>query len=271
MANPTILFLADPHLGEDQPGHQASFEEILQRAAPMRPQLVIVLGDVTEDGKRRESYFDDARRQIARFNCEVVCIPGNHEEGYNVHRTTHLPPVERPFLKRFEHYFNPMPWSRQVGAVRILGIDSQILGSGWNEERHQQAWLSEQLQSRQTKESIVVVMHTPLYLETPGPQDDIHDYWAIPHQARGNLLACLKQNPPEMLLAGHVHRDIAVPCDFCESRTLASSSFQAHTMWSVNNDRLPSGKDDLCFYTMEASALSSVLQRHVLDHQDRYQ
>lgn len=264
----TILFLADPHLGEDRPGHQASFDEVVQRAAPMRPQLVVVLGDVTEDGKLRESYFDDARRQIARFDCEVLCIPGNHEEGYNVHRTSWSPRVERSFLERFARHLNPMPWSRRVGAVRVLGIDSQILGSGFEEETLQRKWLADQLQSRQADDAIVVVMHTPLYLKTHGPQDDEHDYWAVPHAGRGDLLACLQQNPPAMLLAGHVHRQINLPCDFCTYRTLASSSFQAHTLRSVPNDRLPEGSDDLCFYTMDASA--PLLQRHVLDHQDRY-
>lgn len=271
MRTPIILFLADPHLGDDKPGHQASFEEVLKRARPMNPDLVVILGDVTQDGKVRESYFDYAREQIARFGCEVMCIPGNHEEGYNVHRTSWPPPVERSFLGRFAAFFNAMPWSRTVGDVRVLGIDSQILGSGFPEEAQQMRWLGEQLSLQKKGERTVVVMHTPLFLETPDGIDDPHDYWAVPHPARDELLACLRQGAPDMVLAGHVHRDIAVTCDFCVSRTLASSSFQAHTIWSVKNDRLPVGSDDLCFYTMDAGATRPTLTRHILDHQDRHQ
>lgn len=271
MGTKTILFLADPHLGDDKPGHQASFEEVLQRAKPIDPALVVVLGDVTQDGKVREDYFGYAKTQIARFGCEVVCIPGNHEEGYNVHRTAWPPPVERSFLTRFAKVFNSVPWSRRVGHVRVLGIDSQILGSGFPEEVEQVRWLGEQLSQSRQGEHVVVVMHTPLFLETAGQGDDPHDYWAVPHAARHELLGHLRRNPPDLLLAGHVHRDITSPCDFCEVRTLASSSFQAGTIWSVKNDRLPAGSDDLCFYTMDAGDASPTLKRHILDHQDRYQ
>lgn len=272
MSHDTIVFLADPHLGEDKPGHQRSFEEVLSRVAPMKPKLVVVLGDVTQDGKVKPEYFGYARDQIARFDAEVICIPGNHENGYNAHRTAWPPPIEPAFIERFENHFNPMPWSRRVGRVHVLGIDSQLLGSDFPEERQQIDWLKQSLRDAQSQdETTIVVMHTPLFVATPGAADDPHDYWAIPHAARGALLDCLRRFPPHMLLAGHVHRDIEVPCDFCAMRTLASSSFQAHTIWSVENDLLPAGSDELCFYTMDAGVDHPQLQRHVLDHQDRHQ
>lgn len=271
MSEQNIIFLADPHLGHDKPGHMAAYEEVLVRAKPLDPQLVVVLGDVTMDGKKDPSYFPFARDQIARFGCDVWCIPGNHEEGYNVDRTTWPPPVEASFLPRFEKFFNAMPWTQTVGNVQVLGIDSQILGSGLPQEAEQITWLNNELpKARAAGRYVVVVMHTPLYVATPGPDDDPHDYWAVPHAARGALLDCLRAAPPDLLLGGHVHRHIDVPCDFAAFKTLASSSFQANSIWSVPNDQLPVGDDELCFYHMDAAADRPTLTRQVLDHQDRY-
>ena len=185
MPGPSILFLADPHLGRDMPGHQASFEEVLRRAALKEPSLVVVLGDVTQDGKVKPEYFPYARDQIARFGVPVMCIPGNHEEGYNAHRTTWDPRVQHEFLGRFEQFFNPVPWARTVDTFRVLGIDSQILGSGFGEETEQLTWLRHQLdRTHEDGRFSVVVMHTPLYVATPDASDDPHDYWAVPPEAR---------------------------------------------------------------------------------------
>jgi|GEM_PF-6175137 len=267
-----ILFLADPHLGDDKPGHQASFEEILSKAAQRPIEQVVILGDVTQDGKVREDYFDYARRQIARFGKPVLCIPGNHEEGYNASRKAWDPQVKPEYLPRFARYFNAMPWTTQVGDVRVIGIDSQILGSGFPEEKHQENWLVKQLQQAKA-ESVksMVVMHTPLFVDAPDASDDPHDYWAVPHADRAAMLDILTKHGVDLLLAGHVHRHIEPACSFGRFMTLASSSFQAHTIWSVKNDRLPAGNDDLCFYTLDVDSPDLKLQRHILDHQDRHQ
>ena len=275
----TILFIADPHLGIDpviaQSGSQASLEEILNRTKCLEKlELVVVLGDLTLDDALESRYAEEVHRQFDRFGATVMYIPGNHEMGNHLNANRVEPLLTR---ERFEHYqkhHTPTPWRHDVGDVRILGVNNLIAGSGFPEEAAQYEWLLSQLKAaRREADYVVLVMHVPPYLSRPQESEESDYYWTVPHQPRLKLLGSIARTPPDLMLAGHVHREVHPYCNLCRYQTLASPSFQANTIWSINNDRVPRGyadSNDLSFYTLTIGKSTKRFERHILDHQDRY-
>jgi len=85
-------------------------ENVLSIVGSMRPDVVVVTGDLTDDGYAYE--YDAAKTYIDRIEAEnIMVVPGNHDarnEGYTL--------FEEIFQTRFPHY--------EDDRVVILGIDS---------------------------------------------------------------------------------------------------------------------------------------------------
>lgn len=73
------------------------------------PDLVVCTGDITNEGYRQE--YKTAAAYIQQIRSPFVAVPGNHDSrnvGY-VH---------------FEEMVGPRWWARDVGGVRLVGVDS---------------------------------------------------------------------------------------------------------------------------------------------------
>jgi len=104
-----IVQISDLHLsGPDFVPDWA--ENVVSIVSSIGPDIVIVTGDLTDDGYAYE--YDIARRYIDRIETgNLMVVPGNHDvrnEGYKL--------FEEIFQTRFPHYKND--------KVTILGIDS---------------------------------------------------------------------------------------------------------------------------------------------------
>jgi len=69
-----LIHLSDLHFGRDQPGIA---DALVAEINAHRPDLVLVSGDLTQDGKVSE--FESARRFLDRLEAHVLCVPGNHD------------------------------------------------------------------------------------------------------------------------------------------------------------------------------------------------
>ena len=76
----TLLHLSDLHFGRIDP---ATLGPLLATAKEIRPDLVIVSGDLTQRARRRQ--FRDAREFLAALPKPQIIVPGNHDVPlYNV-------------------------------------------------------------------------------------------------------------------------------------------------------------------------------------------
>ena len=130
MSTFTIVQISDLHCGS--PHFVPSLlDRTLVEINDLAPDLVIVSGDLTNDGLRGE--YDSARAYLDRVECErMLVIPGNHDSrnvGY-VH---------------FEELFGERRSELHAGGVSIVAVDSTepdldhgVIGRGrygWIEER----------------------------------------------------------------------------------------------------------------------------------------
>ena len=183
MSGITIAQLSDLHCGSVH-----FVPTLLERAIveinELAPDLVIVSGDLTNEGFRQE--FQTARDYLDQVQCErMIVIPGNHDArnvGY-VH---------------FEDLFGERSAATTVNGVSIVAVDSTepdldhgTIGRGrygWIEESFDQdAFLR------------VFVLHHHL-LPIPGTGRERN----VVHDA-GDTLECLQRADAHLVLSGHKH------------------------------------------------------------------
>ena len=179
----TIAQMSDLHCGS--PHFVPSLlERAIAEINELRPDVVVISGDLTADGFRQE--FQTAREYIDRVECErLVVIPGNHDSrnvGY-VH---------------FEELFGERSTFMEVNGVSIVAIDSTepdldhgVIGRGryrWIEECFAgDAYLR------------IFVLHHHL-LPVPGTGRERN----VVHDA-GDALECLQRADCHLVLSGHKH------------------------------------------------------------------
>src|SRR5271166_2836489 len=120
----TIAHLSDLHFGR----HDAAVAEALVAdLAALRPDLVVISGDLTQRARRGE--FAAARAFLDRLPAPFIAVPGNHDVPlYDLVRRTFRP------LHRFARYITDLSHPFFADAeIAVLGINtarSMAISSG---------------------------------------------------------------------------------------------------------------------------------------------
>ncbi len=217
---PVVLQISDLHLGR-LPEHDAARADVLREAiADVRPDLVVVTGDVCENPIESPDQVDEARPWLDALGADYVVTPGNHDMGNKLSAGKHS--VTRGMFDRWTRNFNRGWERRDIEGWTVLTVNTQITGSGWPEEEEQHSWLEEQLA---TAERAAVFMHMPLDLGPFGEGMAKADYWPVDPEPRGRLLPLLSQPKVRVLATGHLHQygwfpEVMPPRVWCPSCTL---------------------------------------------------
>lgn len=194
-----VAQITDVHIGFDK----ASPEEhnllrlraILRRLAegPHRPDLLLLTGDLTEDGAPR----DYARLAAELASCPVPAWPlvGNHD--LRAELLAAFPQVTPP-PDGFVHYV------LDQGPLRVIVLDTlepDRHGGGFCEARA--AWLSARLAEAPGRPTLIALHHPPFPAGIPWMDTDPREPWVA------RLAACLAgQDQVKGLICGHVHRTV---------------------------------------------------------------
>lgn len=104
----TLLHISDPHITED-PATVARLRQVLDLAAAVRPDAVVVTGDIADHGAVAEyRAFAAAMTDQPRW----LAIPGNHDDPPTLHAELHQDPC--PAL--------------DIGPIRVVGLDVTVRG-----------------------------------------------------------------------------------------------------------------------------------------------
>jgi 3',5'-cyclic AMP phosphodiesterase CpdA len=128
----------------------------------LRPDLVVHTGDVVglspdHDGDRRA-----AVAVHAQLRAPLLVVPGNHDVG---------DPGDTPWMglgvtsaRVAEHrrVFGEIPFLESFGDWGVLGLNSQVVGSGLAEEQEQWEWLERTLAAPGPRK-LLLFMHMPLW------------------------------------------------------------------------------------------------------------
>ena len=199
----SILQLSDTHIvpeGTLVSGRldtSAALARLVERLCRVRDQLgpvdaLLVSGDLSDDGSV-ESY-ERFRTLVAPLNLPIHVIPGNHDSREAM----------RSAFADTSPATGPLNWSRTVGAIRLIGLDTLVEGHGSGTlSRDSLSFLRDGL-SQADGAPVLLALHHPPFACGIGFMDDIGltdrpALHAILAGYRGQLrIAC-----------GHIHNTIA--------------------------------------------------------------
>lgn len=155
-------------------------------------------------GLRSEQIYD-FQQLVRQLGAPVFYVPGNHDVGDKV-----LPDkagVTSARVATYERAFGASHWVRQVGWLRIIGVNSSLFASGLPEEERQWAFLEESLQPSTRPVPTVLLMHHPPFSKTPLEPGGV--YWNIEPAERERLTTMADNAEVMAILSGHLHYNVA--------------------------------------------------------------
>jgi Icc protein len=179
----TIAQISDLHTGS--PFFVANLmERAIVEVNELKPDVVVVTGDLTNDGFRQEYLL--AKSYIDRIECpDLLVVPGNHDSrnvGY-VH---------------FEELFGPRSFHFLKEGISIVGVDSTEPDLDYGTiGRARYRWLEEQFS--EPAELRVFVLHHHL-LPVPGTGRERNMVYDA-----GDTLEVLQRCAVTLVLCGHKH------------------------------------------------------------------
>lgn len=188
----SIIHLSDVHFGSEHATSRAS--ALLAAIRAIRPDVVVVSGDLTQRARRRE--FEEARRFLEAIEAPCVVVPGNHDVPlWNLAKRFVAP------LAGWRRWLRTDPTPRYVDdEVAIVGIDTtrRFGVKGGSISRADLDDVARHFDATPARVCRIVVGHHPVAtLERHGAGDS-------PLGAR-RALARFAALHVEMVLAGHLH------------------------------------------------------------------
>lgn len=178
----TLAHISDLHVGS--PFFVPNLmNRVIVELNELQPDLVLCTGDLTNEGYRQE--YKIAVAYLDRVKAPLAIVPGNHDArnvGY----------------LHFEELIGPRRWVRDVGGIRIVGMDSSEpdLNEG-QVGREQYDWIMEQFSA--PCDLKIFALHHHL-LPVPGTgreRSTVTD--------AGDLLEVLVEAGTRVVLSGHKH------------------------------------------------------------------
>lgn len=196
-----IVQVSDTHLSRQRAYFHDNWEVFVAEMQKAPPDLIVASGDLSFDGAGGDDDLVFARAEFDRLPVPWIAIPGNHDIGEAHQQVRHDQPVDPSRMERWQRLIGPQWWSRDIGAWRLVGIDSSLFGSDCAESGQQWSYLDRTLAERNNR-PVLLFVHIPPFLIEPG--DASFTALAVPHAVRFKLLeACAGR--VHTMACGHVH------------------------------------------------------------------
>lgn len=181
---PVLAHLSDLHFGRTD---TIVVEALLADLTRLRPDLVIISGDLTQRARTRQ--FAEARAFLARLPAPTIVVPGNHD----------LAPLYRPLSRLFQPRakFERHLLDHSEGTV---WSDDEVVAIGLDSTRHLR-WQSGKLRSAHLERVESVLAKAPV---TACKVAFLHHPPAT--ALAGHPFEALAERGIDLVLTGHVHR-----------------------------------------------------------------
>lgn len=192
-----LAHLTDLHFGASDPSVVAS---LMADLACVAPDLVVITGDLTQSGSRRE--FAEAREFVDALPARAFIVPGNHD----VPSRSLLTRATRPY-DRFRRYLDSEPDPQlETHGLALAGINTaRRARAGWNwslgSVSRVQIDRSVAFLQREDDAFRVLALHHPLVAVGGGQSHKTA-------KRAGRLLDAMLRTGTDLILCGHSHRPL---------------------------------------------------------------
>ena len=257
-----FIHVADMHVGTPrsyrfQPAWNEHWQEARRQILALKPELLLVGGDLTRDGSTHRLELEQMRRDLAEFPMPVHAIPGNHEVG-NKFSPDSTVAIQEDYLRLYASVFGPSQWSVVHRGVRFSGCDAFLLGSGLPRERDLRRWLEDQAKKPRERHHVWII-HPALFADRADEPDwdrtthRVEWYFVLDTEHRRYLLDIFRASGATHVITAHIH---------CR-RSLTHEGMELHfapaTAFPQWGDRWPDGDPTLGFlhFTVTESGIHS--------------
>ncbi len=206
MSAALVILVSDTHLSASAPQALANWDAVVSYVGARAPDLVIHLGDLSQDGAHDAADLRHGRTQLDRLPVAWRAVPGNHDIGDNPWPGAPAGiAVDAARQQRWLDIVGPDHWSATISGWTVLAINAQLLGSGLDAEAAQWSWLEEQIVAHRGRQPVALITHKPVTAtgtELAGAPP--FRFWPLP--ARDRLASLFGDSPPALVLSGHVHQ-----------------------------------------------------------------
>ena len=196
-----VAQIADIHLSLSHGYFYDNWEVVLDELNSDPPDLVVVDGDVSFNGADEPRDLEFAREQLDRMRSPWVALPGNHDIGDHPGSKKLDQPVNEERLQRWTDLFGPHQFSMSAHGWKIVGLCSELMGSGLSAEDRHWAWIEDELSA--AGEPALLFLHKPLFVRSPEEAD--FNKSCVDPASRARLLPLLDSSPVQLVGSAHVH------------------------------------------------------------------
>lgn len=196
-----MVQISDTHLSRwDGPLH-CNFRAVAHFVnAVLKPDIVINTGDVILSNPDADEDYAAAEKLHRLISAPVRFVPGNHDVGEAYDRDWWA--TTRKRLARFRSYFGETPWLEWLGDIGLIGLNSQVFGTGLPEEEEQWCQL-EMIADAVRGRTVLLFQHMSFYTEYSGSDGR---RGGIAPADRERVLSILGGARLWGVANGHVHR-----------------------------------------------------------------
>ncbi len=198
---PSILQISDAHLSPRNDLFHGNLALIRALAEATPPDLTVASGDMSLDGADREADMAFAAAAHSAFPGPLMALPGNHDTGSHP-RTMPSQPFDTARLARFQAHFGAGRGLRDLPGWRVIGLNSEVMGTGHAEEAAQARFIAEAAAGAGARR-IALFLHKPVFVTER--DDPNFDYWSVPPAARAALSPLLDHPGLRLVASGHLH------------------------------------------------------------------
>lgn len=220
-----LLHISDTHFGTVRPEVQSA---LLRFAANLRPELVLLTGDITQ--RARRSQFAAARHFLNQLGAPVIAVAGNHDIPL-----FNLPArICNPFGNYRRYISSDLEPRFESPTLLVIGVNTTRASRHTDGavSAHQVERVAKHLRAATPGQLRIVIQHHPVH--------------AAEASDLGNLLIGREQAVPawvdagmDLLLAGHIHLPCVHPLRGNTSREAltiqAGTALSSRTRGEVDN------------------------------------
>ncbi|SMC70917.1 metallophosphoesterase [Rhizobium sp. RU36D] len=203
----TIVQVSDTHLSRSHAWFTANWPVFVEEMRQLSPDFIINSGDISFNGPDRPDDLAFAVACHRELSSPWRAIAGNHDVGEAPVASRLNQPVNDARLAAWRSHVGLSWWVQDLEKdglrLRLIGLDSALMGSGHEEEAVQAAFLETALAERDGRLTMVFT-HMPPFDKDPDDQK-ITTHCILPEPRRWLLDRCLEHGVA-VLAAGHIHR-----------------------------------------------------------------
>ena len=194
--------ISDSHLSDSKPFFVENFRVLTAHLAKAKPDLVVNTGDVSLNGADLVSDLNYAHELHEKLGLAWRAIPGNHDIGDNV-EISKKQPFNEERRSRWTDVFGADWWVQDAPGWRLLGINSQLLGSGIAADQEQLSFIRNAVGTIGDR-ALLLFIHKPVCVDHLG-EETVSGHNVNP-APRALLLEALGDVEPTIIACGHVHQ-----------------------------------------------------------------